>query len=259
MSEAIYIGNNKIITKLFTGQMMYVSTKDISAMPCLAYHDIWESGCTREFLALLKEDSVVFDLGANFGYFSVITLSKVKKGQLYSFEPQHEVCELVKDSLYTNRNETKVVVEEAAVTDKMGTITFYPHEKFAAMASIHGGVKEGRYAASPVEVSTVGIDDYVAAQKIPRVDVMKIDTEGCEPLVFAGAKETLKNNNVKILLEFAGQMYKDPEGFFNEILSIFPYTYAVRAASKIRVNTWAEYLKIAPNKYCNLILSKEPV
>jgi len=259
MSNAMYIGNNRMMTRLFTSQIMYVSTKDISAMPCLTYYDIWESGCTREFLKLLKPDSVVMDLGANFGYFSVITLSKVKKGELYSFEPQHEVCEMVKDSLYTNRNETKVVVEEAAVTDKDGTIKFYPHEKFAAMASIHGGAKKGRYASKPIKVPTIGIDSYCKRMGIKKVDVMKIDTEGCEPLVFEGAKETFKKHNVKIVLEFAGQMYKDAEGFFKYMRTIFPYVYAIKPASKVQIKTWAQYLVIAPNKYCNLVLSKDPL
>ncbi|KAG2436159.1 hypothetical protein HYH02_011663 [Chlamydomonas schloesseri] len=49
-----------------------------------------------------------------------------------------------------------------------------------------------------VDVTTV--DDYVRRNGIERVDVLKIDTEGFDPAVLAGAYETLRQRRVEVLV-----------------------------------------------------------
>jgi len=49
---------------------------------------------------------------------------------------------------------------------------------------------------------------------LSKIDVIKIDVEGVEPLVFAGMTETIaKNPGLRILLEYSPFLYDDAQYF----------------------------------------------
>jgi len=50
-------------------------------------------------------------------------------------------------------------------------------------------------------VQTIRIDDYIKENNIYKVDIIKIDVEGCEPMVIEGALITMKNLKPLILIE----------------------------------------------------------
>ena len=54
------------------------------------------------------------------------------------------------------------------------------------------------------------LEEFLAGDA--RIDVMKIDTEGAEPLIFRGAESVLRaNRNIKIFMEFAPPMQQQFE------------------------------------------------
>jgi hypothetical protein len=59
-----------------------------------------------------------------------------------------------------------------------------------------------------VEVPAISIDSFLKQRGITRIDFVKSDTEGAEPLVLRGMEETLRNaRELNMLLEY------DPRGF----------------------------------------------
>jgi len=52
---------------------------------------------------------------------------------------------------------------------------------------------ERGHIATEVRVAVTTIDDYCYEQKIPRIDFLKVDVEGAESLVIAGAREILRD------------------------------------------------------------------
>ena len=70
----------------------------------------------------------------------------------------------------------------------------------------------GKFTKYPV--STITIDKFLEKNKIKLVDVMKVDIDGSEYEFLQGAKKTIENNKVKIiLLEIMGNKnsYNDKE------------------------------------------------
>ncbi len=53
------------------------------------------------------------------------------------------------------------------------------------------------------EVETATLDDLIqTTMESDRVDLITMDVQGAEGLVFEGADQTLRQNDVKILMEF---------------------------------------------------------
>ena len=74
--------------------------------------------------------------------------------------------------------------------------------------------------AEVIEVPVVVLDEEVPIGK--KIDIIKIDVEGAEPLVFAGMQRIIRENeNINIFMEFAPGFLRragfDPDGFLNEI------------------------------------------
>lgn len=144
--------------------------------------------CARRYL---NDDSVVIDAGANIGSFSVFCSNMKKNLTIHAFEPTRRTFETLKKNASPYKNifcHNLGLGDEAAVK----RIYFSAHST-SGSAFEDGGVagSDGRTDLSE-EVKITTIDDFVRQNDIPRVDFIKIDTEGYERKILAGAKETIK-------------------------------------------------------------------
>lgn len=140
----------------------------------------------------IKKDSIVVDAGANIGVFSVFAATLASEGLVFAFEPTASTFSFLKKNTekYQNvtcfevglgetRAERNILNKGAGSGDNvMQDSPFLNHSKY------HNGIFE------KTEITT--IDFFVSEKKIPRVDFIKIDTEGYEAKILAGAKETIK-------------------------------------------------------------------
>ncbi|MFN3648010.1 MAG: FkbM family methyltransferase [Armatimonadota bacterium] len=122
---------------------------------------IWEA---------LPPGGVYYDVGANNGFFSLLAAARVgTDGAFFSFEPLPEngvsACELI----------------SAAVSDRVGRMTLYlVHDGSHATPSLLERSDCGR-----LDVATTTLDEFAAGHRQP--DAVKIDVEGAEAMVLAGA------------------------------------------------------------------------
>jgi hypothetical protein len=109
-----------------------------------------------------------------------------------------------------------VRAQQCAVTDKRGEVTLYQFRHYHGSNTIFGHVGDPLIAAG-VKVPAVPLDELISDP----VDVMKIDAEGSEPLIFDGMQELLRRSpQIRILMEFAPQMIQrtiDPLEFLRRI------------------------------------------
>lgn len=164
-------------------------------------HDYWignyEETKQAVVRSVLERGATVFDIGANAGFYT-IAMSRIigPEGHVYAFEP---FCENVESILFhtrVNKSENCTVVQ-CAVAERP-SITGFVIAASNAEGAI--GSKNSHYY-----VPTVSIDSLVESEIIPPPDVMKIDVEGAEDRVLAGARNTLNKQNVKILLAVHGE------------------------------------------------------
>lgn len=154
------------------------------------------SGMLREYgeyseleLALMKSyispDSTVLDIGAHIGAFTIPLAKYAKK--VYAIEPQASVRELLERNIELH-NLTNVEVIPYAIDFEPGIKHYTPNP--AAMGSIQM-LSEGE-----LEVQAVSLDFLNL-----KPDFIKIDVEGMELAVLAGARDTLFNHQPYLLLE----------------------------------------------------------
>lgn len=140
----------------------------------------------------IKKDSVVIDVGANIGTFTVFAAHHAPEGRVYAFEPAKATFPLLKrnSSAYQNIScvnaglgdapgEKTILNMGAGATGNVIQDSPYYHNVEAA-----GGVLE------PVTIMT--LDRFVLENNISRVDFIKIDAEGYEKKVLQGAVETIE-------------------------------------------------------------------
>ena len=75
------------------------------------------------FLNYIKEDSTVVDVGANYGYYSLLAATKNKSGVVYSFEPVKENFDVLNKNIKEN-DFLNVKTFNLAISDDSGEKNF---------------------------------------------------------------------------------------------------------------------------------------
>jgi FkbM family methyltransferase len=137
----------------------------------------------------------VYDIGANVGFFTLLA-SKLagESGTVVSFEPVPRNLAYLERHVRANKLKN-VRVLPIAVSSRAGRARFAT----ASNPAMGGLVDNGE-----LEVQTDSLDGLVASGQIPAPAFMKIDVEGAELDVLAGAAETLRSARPTILLSAHG-------------------------------------------------------
>ena len=138
---------------------------------------------------MLGPGGTFVDVGANLGWFSLLGASLVGPlGRVIAVEPNPINVALLRDSAKDNGfdNIDTLVLALAA---KPGAIALETDGSNGRITPIDGP------PAEPIEASFVvaarPFDDVLSAAAVTRVDAIKIDVEGAEPLVLKGAGDTI--------------------------------------------------------------------
>lgn len=144
---------------------------------------------TDLILKQVKQDSVVVDVGANIGYYTLLLAKTVKR--VYAIEPEEETFEILRKNVEANNLENVVLIK-AAASDKKGVTNLIKSEDNFGDHKIGLKGKE--------KVKTIRLDDLLTGEK--KIDLIKIDTQGYEEKVIMGAKEIIKKQSPTLFLEY---------------------------------------------------------
>jgi FkbM family methyltransferase len=145
----------------------------------------------RVFERTVVKGSVVFDIGANVGFYALLSSVLVgREGRVYAFEPIPQNLSFLKNYLEINRI-SNVQVIETAVAERSGTARF---EENANRSMSHISSDGG------VEVKVVSLDELTSSGELTPSNYLKIDVEGAELTVLAGAKATIAKSPPTIML-----------------------------------------------------------
>lgn len=145
---------------------------------------VYESRLAEFVAAALREDDVFWDVGAHFGYYTLLASRIAVEGQCHAFEPSGRNLWYLRHHVEWNRLEN-VTVHPFALGAADGTADFAGGR----------GTGSGRVKQSPTYGGRVvpvrSIDSLVARQECPAPTFVKIDVQGAEADVLRGGKETL--------------------------------------------------------------------
>lgn len=147
---------------------------------------------------------VLYDVGANIGVYSLYAAAQ-KNIQVFSFEPSPFNFSTLSRNIVLNNLSKNISAFCAALSDQ--TILDRLHMSSVQAGAAHTGFQKainefGLPLNAVHEQATLGfrMDDFISLFKVPAPHHIKIDVDGAEALVVAGATETLRNTGLKSIL-----------------------------------------------------------
>lgn len=145
---------------------MYIDHHDTLQV---AGHGKFEELEFNTLMNLVKPDSIVFDVGANMGYYSVRIAQKAHQGKVYSFEPDPGNFTTLTKNIALN-NLTNVFARNVALSDKEDTLRLWKHPFNVGDYRLYN---DGDFTEF-VDVPTIPLDSVLPE----KVDLVKIDVQG---------------------------------------------------------------------------------
>lgn len=160
-----------------------------SKQPLIWLGDGFESLTISLIKKYVKKGDIVLDIGANIGMYSIL-ISRIigHTGKVYAFEPDPTTAYYLKENLRLN-NCLNVVVLQLALSEENGKIILNKPE--GSGDSFNYISKTETENQSNDSIGAIRLDDFLEANKIGRIDFVKMDIEGAELLCMKGAKEIM--------------------------------------------------------------------
>ncbi|MEZ5572582.1 MAG: FkbM family methyltransferase [Halioglobus sp.] len=149
---------------------------------------IWEPFETSLLLRVLQPGDVVVDVGANIGYFSVLAASRVgAHGAVFAFEPEPDNFRLLCANAKLNGMEHCIHCVQAALSDHNGKGDLYLSADNFGDHQVYAGDEQ----RSSVPIVLHHGCEYLA-DRLVRIDLLKVDTQGSEYQVIVGLMPLLR-------------------------------------------------------------------
>jgi len=171
----------------------YLCYDDDTISNSLATYGYWENNLIKYVEKYLTDDSIILDIGANIGTWSIPLAIKNRK--IYSFEPFDSSYYALCGNIFLNNKESIIYPRHCAITDNINMKT-----KIQLSESINiGGCK--LIETNNSEQKNKYILETLDSFQFDKIDLIKIDVEGHELNVLKSGKETILKYKPVIFFE----------------------------------------------------------
>ena len=211
-ARAVYLGDHLTLARVLGHSKMLLPTTDVGFASHVMLDGFWEIWLTLFFARLVMPGMTVIDVGANFGYYTLLLGHAVgPSGHVIAIEPVPSTAAILARTIELNGLTGRTQLVAAAAWDRPDIeVHMLVRTEEPKNAAVIGQAQPGSIA-----VPTTTVD--ALARELTRLDLVKIDAEGAEVAIIAGMRETIARFRPKILLEFNAARYKDPSGFLANI------------------------------------------
>ena len=190
------------------GVYIYLNSKDRWISSYIQVVGAYDMEGTLLLESLLKEGDVVFDVGANIGWYTLVSSKMVKRiGRIYAFEPEPINFSLLSKSVACNAFQN-VELFNCCIADYDGEVKLFLNEDNPGDHSTawNAGVKS-------IKVPCAKLDTIVMKYGLDHIDLLKIDIEGAEPKALSGATGLLDKGKIeRMLVEYSPEVWRDYQG-----------------------------------------------
>ena len=200
--------NGDTLCRVLGEHPMVVTLKDHSIAPHLVMHGYWEMWVTICLAKRIMPTWNCIDVGANFGYYTLLLADLAHQGRVEAWEPQQSLYRRLDLTLRLSGFAPRVHVMNggAGAKQEMRALTHeFNDYGGASLVLPDPGEGEGDITVWPLSKTI-----------LPRVDFVKIDAEGMEPEVWEGLGDIRPQAAV---IEWSPLKYEDPAGFLSTLKS----------------------------------------
>ena len=205
---------------------------------------------TIEWIAGFGAGEVLVDVGANVGMYT-IWAAKTRGVRVFAFEPEAQNFALLNRNIVLNDLGGQVRAYCLALSDQAGYSELHLSD-LRIGGSCHSLGEQVDFKHEPMKPAfsqgcvATRLDDLVASGVVPAPDHIKIDVDGFEPKVIAGARNVLADARVRSLLIETNQNLSDHLQMVEELRSLgYRYDAAQVAAAERKSGAFkgvAEYV-----------------
>jgi FkbM family methyltransferase len=176
---------------------------------------------TIAWIATFAADDVLVDIGANVGMYS-IWAAKTRGVRVFSFEPEGQNFALLNRNIHANRLGDRVTAFCAALSDQPGWSELHL-SRFETGGSCHSLLEKVDFRHEPMAPAysqgciAATLDALVSQGVVPSPSHIKIDVDGFEPKVIAGAATVIGNPRLRSLLIEVNHNLEDHRGMVKSL------------------------------------------
>ncbi len=202
--KKFYLYNNSFILE---SSIFWLGLENIS----------WENMTRKIWINLTKKSEIIIDIGANTGFFSIIAKVYNDDCNVYAFEPQPNIFNILKKNVQINN--FNISCNKVAISNYVGDALFYNYgddtftEKNTTAGSLNKNWRQENQ--STITVPVITLKQFIELNNFINIDLMKIDVETFEYEVLLGMGKYIEIFNPIIILEIQTEMIG------NKILSLF--------------------------------------
>ena len=152
-------------------------------------------------LRMLRPGMTFFDVGANSGLYSILAGKKMAEGcSIFAFEPCPSTFTLLEKNILSNHL-SGIQAHPVALSEQSGEACMHVN---AAWKDGLNSLQDPSHVASKVvahlKFQTETLDEFIVREEIAKVDVMKVEVQGAELLVFRGGRALLNRPDAPVIL-----------------------------------------------------------
>lgn len=218
----LWLGNNRYISTKHGG-MLLIDPRNLD-MYAAIYNGggTWEPHVMGACARVLRPGDVYYDIGSNTGLFSIDAAVSIRDLTIYAFEPQPTLANCIRRSVIAN-GLSNIECMEMLIGHEDGEQKLY-----LTSHSIHASLtpREDHFQELVRPMRT--LDGLVGSGRLKPPDVVKVDVEGAELIVFAGAERTLKDHAPSVVFEADENMARmsvNTKDLFDSLSRAAPYEF----------------------------------
>lgn len=258
----VFLGD-RIFAVTHRGHVIYLPPSDLDLTPRILLNGYWEPHVEQTIARFLRPGNTAIDLGANVGYHTLAMASAVwPSGQVHAFEANPDLTPLLVATMYANsfrdwEGAGCVKLYEGAVLDRAGTVTLASAPDH--YASGHVMVDSGPGYSKRIEVRAVTLDGTLS-DRVGKVDLIRMDIEGSEPLALRGAQNLIERSPaIKIVTEWVVEFMRSRTD-----VEAFVAWLAGQGFKFWRIERGPRFLRMEPSAAaaappCEMLLSRQNV
>lgn len=197
----------------FTDKSKLIIQKGMTGATGNLYCGLHEFNEMSFLLHFLRRDDYFVDVGANIGSYTILASAHVG-AKVISIEPVPSTFLNLRMNICINQMDKNVETYNIAIGSKTGMINFTSSFDTTNHVATEEDLKDN--AAGIIKVPIKTLDEIINDFQIPIL--LKIDTEGFETEVIAGASRLLSKNTLKAIIIELNDKYK-----INEMLTKFGF------------------------------------
>jgi len=201
----------------------------------LLWYGFYEKESILTWEKFIHEDSMVIDIGANIGYYTLVAARKATRGKIHSFEPTPTSFRALEQNVLLNKL-PNVIANPAGISNVNSNEKYYIASP--DNSGMSGLMPSENFSGQIEIVEIITLDHYSQKHDLQKIDFIKIDIEGNELKALQGMQQVLTRFKPIIFIELLEEHLHKFDSSIKEVYDFFKLNgyepYLIEEAGRLK-------------------------